>query len=126
MTSPMERTRSELKNRGIINQIVERYFPKSRKYPFGCKEDFLNIIDLIALDSGIVGIQVFGSDVMPHKKKIMHEHKSKTIAWLDNGGRLECHGWRKRKKKRGGKAMVWSARIFDVILMNNELFWEER
>ena len=84
--SHMQRTRAELKKRGIINQIVERYFPKSRKYPFGCKEDFLNIIDLIALNDGILGVQICGSDYQSHVRKI-REQKTNTIAcWKMAGG----------------------------------------
>lgn len=126
MASPMERTKAELKKAGIIHQVVERYHPKSKKYPFGCKEDFLNIIDLIALDSGVVGIQVCGTDWKPHQRKIMDDQKENSLAWLENGGRLEVWGWRLVKKKRGGKAMIWKPRIADVMIIQGELYWEER
>ena len=125
MSSHMQRTRAVLKKRGIINQIVERYFPKSRKYPFGCKEDFLNIIDLIALDDGILGIQICGSDYQSHVRKI-REQKTNTIAWLENGGRFEIHSWRKYLKKRGGKAKEWKCKITDVLLHDGEIYFEER
>lgn len=124
--TPMTRTKAELKSHDIIHRVVERYHPRSAKYPFGCKEDLLNIIDLIALDCGIVGIQVCGTDWAEHKRKIMEDEKENTFAWLDNGGRLEVWGWRKRKKKRGGKAMYWSPRIADVSIVHGELYWEER
>jgi len=127
MTSPMVRTKAVLKERGIIHGVVERYHPKSKKYPFGCKEDFLNIIDLIALDNGILGIQVCGLDVGTHKKTIMIEQKSNTIAWLKDGkARLEIWAWRKLKKVKGKKATFWSPRIIDILLVNGELYWEER
>ena len=122
----MQRTKSELKKYGIIHQVVERYFPPSKKYPFGLKEDFLNIIDVIALDNGMVGIQVCGSDLNAHKHKIMYLKRNNTIAWLSNNGRLEIWSWRKLKKKRGMKATYWKPRIIDIILVNNELYWEER
>ena len=126
MTSHMERTKARLKSDNIHHQVVERYHPRTKKYPFGCKQDLFNIIDLIALDNGIVGIQVCGSDLPQHKRKIMEDEKSNTRAWLENKGRLEVWAWRKLKKKRGGKAMVWTPRIIDVLVVNNELYWEER
>ena len=124
--TPMQRTKRELKKQGIIHQVVERYHPRSKKYPFGCKQDLFNIIDLIGLDAGIVGIQVCGTDLMPHKRKIMHDEKANTRAWLENNGRLEVWAWRKLKKKRGGKAMVWKPRIVEVLLVDNELYWKEQ
>ena len=86
-----------------------------------------HIIDLIALDNGVVGIQVCGSDWAPHVRKITEEHSAYTVAWLQQPGtRLELHGWRKVKKKRGGKLMIWKPRIADILLINNALFVEER
>ena len=126
MASNMQRTKAELKKYGIIHQVVERYFPPSKKYPFGFKEDLLNIIDVIALDNGIVGIQVCGSDLNAHKRKIMVDKRNNTIAWLTNNGRLEVWAWRKLKKVRGGKAMYWAPRIIDILIVDGELYWEER
>ena len=106
-TSPMMRTKSELKKYGIPHGIVERWIARARK-----RVDLFGIIDLIALDNGVVGVQVCGSDFAPHKKKIMEEEKENTLKWLSQkGARLEVWGWRKLKKKRGGKAMYWSPRI---------------
>jgi hypothetical protein len=122
----MERTKKELKSRHIWHEIVERWFPRSKKYPFGCRKDLFGIIDLIALDKGIVGIQVCGRDWMQHQEKIMIEKKENTIRWLSNHARLEVWGWRKLKKVRGKKAMIWVPRIADVILDKGGLYWEER
>jgi len=124
--SPMVRTKAELKLHGIIHRVVERYHPRSKKYPFGCKEDLLNIIDLLAFDNGIVGIQVCGTDWKDHQRKIMEDEKENAFTWLENGGRLEVWGWRSLKKKRGGKAKYWSPRIADVSIIQGELYWEER
>ena len=124
--SPMERTKAELKKHGIWHEVVERWLPRSKKYPFGLRKDLFSIIDLIALDNGIVGIQVCGKDWMEHHRKIMSEKKENAIRWISNGGRLEIHGWRKRKKKRGMKATYWSPRIADVFISRGELYWEER
>lgn len=88
--------------------------------------DLFHIIDLLVLDGGFLGIQVCGSDWTPHVKKITVEHKENTVDWLEAGGRIELWGWRKLKKKRGGKAMIWKPRIADVFLINGDLRLEER
>ena len=120
--SPMERTKKRLKDAGIIHWIVEHYNPWSKT-----RQDLFHIIDLLSLDNGVVGIQICGSDWMPHIRKITEEHAAYTVAWLQQPGtRLELHGWRKVKKKRGGKLMIWKPRIADVLLINNALFVEER
>ncbi len=121
MKSPMQRTKAELKKQGIINGVVERWIQRARK-----RIDLFGIIDLIALDNGVVGIQVTGSDFSSHKIKIMEDEKENTLVWLKNGGRLEVWGWRKLKKVRGKKATYWSPRIADVLIVNKELYWEER
>ena len=87
--------------------------------PYGKTLDFLHIIDLMALDPnrGVVGIQVCGSDVPSHMKKIKEQHVNNTIAWLETPGTsLEVWGWRKVKQKRGGKAMIWQPRIIPITL----------
>ena len=120
--SPMERTKKALKEAGITRWSVEHYNPWSRT-----RRDLFNIIDLLALDNGIVGIQVFGEDFSQHVKKITEEHAAYTVAWLQQpGARIEFWGWRKVKKKRGGKLMIWKPRIADILLINNAIFVEER
>lgn len=126
-SSHMQRTKKQLRDQNILHWIVERNFPPSRKHPNGCKEDLFNIIDLLALDNGVVGVQVCGTDWMPHVYKITQEHADKTRAWLRQPGtRLELWGWRKVKKKRGGKLMIWKPRIADIFLVGNNVFIEER
>jgi len=126
MKSPMEMTREELNNHNIVNQIVERYFPRSKKYPFGCKQDFLNIIDLIALSNGVLGIQVCGSDYQPHVRKLRTDEKANVIAWLSEPGtRLQIWSWRKKLKKRGGKIKKLVLHIADITIENGEIYFEE-
>lgn len=88
--------------------------------------DLFNIIDVLVLDNGFLGIQVCGSDYSSHRKKIMEEESENTRAWLESGGRLEIWGWRQLKIKRGGKAKKWVPRIADVLLVSGDLYWEER
>jgi len=128
MTSPVQEMTKVLRKNNIQYDFTERHFPRSKKYPFGHSQDLFNIIDIIALDDGILGIQVCGGegDYMKHVRKIIEEYKSNTINWIVNGGRLELWAWRRVKVKRGGKRMVWRPRIADILLAGSELYVEER
>lgn len=120
-TSPMQRTLEVIKKNETKYWIVEIYKTWAKR-----KVDLFNIIDLLVLDDGFLGIQVCGTDWAPHVRKLMGDESENTRAWLENQGRLELWGWRKIKKKRGGKAMVWKPRIADILLINGELIFEER
>ena len=125
MATPMQRTLSDLRKYNIPYWVVENYNHFTKK-----RTDLFNIFDVLALDNGFVGVQVCGVDIGPHKEKILVDHVENTTIWLKNGGRVEVWAWRKLKKlkKNGkkGKQTIWVARIFDVLLVNNELYWEER
>ena len=121
MATPMTRTLEVIKKDNLKYWIVEIYKTWAKR-----KVDLFNIIDLLVLDNGILGIQVTGSDFASHKTKIMEDEKENTFAWLSEGARLEVWGWRRLKKKRGKKAMFWAPRIADVLIVNKELYWEER
>ena len=120
--TPMQRTLEVIKKDGLKYWIVEHWNQYSRK-----RQDLFNIIDVLVLDGGMVGFQVCGSDMASHKKKILEDEKENTFAWLSQpGARLEVWGWRKLKKKRGMKATEWRPRIADILIVNGELYWEER
>ena len=88
MTSRLERTTA------ILRQSNIPYWKVEYRNTFAGKTiDLFHIIDIVALDNGIVGLQICGSDYQPHIRKITEEHKGYTRAWLENGGRLELHGW---------------------------------
>lgn len=118
--TPMQRTRAVLKENNLKSWIVEYWNPWAKH-----RIDLFNIIDMIVLDSGIIGIQVCGSDLSSHKTKIMEEYKDNTFAWLNAGGLLKVWAWRKLKKKRGGNATYWKPRIITVSIVQGELYWEE-
>ena len=122
MTTPMQRTLSVLKKDNLKYWRVEVWnsFMKRRI-------DLLNIIDLLVFNTGsILGIQICGSDLASHKKKIMETEQGNTITWLKTKAFLQVWAWRKLKKVKGKKATYWKPRIIDVTLAGNELFWEER
>jgi len=125
MTSRLAMTTAEFRKLDIPYWIVENYNSFNKK-----RVDLFHIFDLIVLDNGIVGIQVCGKDIEEHRQKMMVEHAANTIAWLENKGRAEVWAWRKKKARlksgKIGKSYRWSPRIFDVLLVSGELYWEER
>jgi len=120
-TTPMQRTLQIIKSKKLKYCIVEVWNQWARR-----RIDLFNIIDILVLDGGFLGIQVCGTDYASHKKKIMVDEKENTMAWLNSGGRLEVWGWRQLKIKRGGKAKKWTPRISDVLIVSGNLCWEER
>lgn len=114
-TSNTQRTIRELKNRGLVCAIVEKW--NAFAGPHGIRQDLFGIIDVIALDPerGVIGVQCCGSDFAPHVRKITEERAQETMDWLSTPGTvLEIWGWRKLKKVKGGKAMVWKPRIQEI------------
>lgn len=105
-----QRTLRALEQRGCVCGMVERYNPYSQK-----RHDLFGIFDLIAMyPNQIYGIQSTTSDFTGHDKKILAEPRA--IEWLKCGGGIELWAWRKVKKKRGGKLMVWQPRIKSYTL----------
>lgn len=127
MSKYTQKTLKALGEQGCITGMVERFIaqagvaipvkgnPHLRKRT-GIRVDLFGIIDLIALrplgnsSYELVGVQCFGSDFAEHKRKVL----ASKIApiWLASGAAIEIHGWRKLKVKRGGKAEVWTPRIY--------------
>ena len=112
-TSPTQRTLAYCKKLGRTSGIVEKWnsFIKIRQDLFG----FIDII-CIDKDKGIVAVQSTGSAHSEHIKKLTVDRKEIVTEWLKSGAPLELISWRKVKKVRGGKAMVWKPRICDFTL----------
>ena len=103
--SATQRTLEYLKIKGYNYQVVERWnhFAKRR-------QDLFGIIDIIAMNGyQVLGIQSCGKSFSDHDKKILESPYSKE--WVKSGCGLVLIGWRKVKKVRGGKQMVWKPRI---------------
>lgn len=121
--SPTQRTLAALKEQGRICGMVERF--NRHGGPFGIRQDLFNIIDIIALDFkvGVVGVQSTGQDFAGHWKKLTEEKSKESHDWLRTPGTtLELWGWRKVKKVRGGKAMIWKPRVAQITLDDLKLF----
>lgn len=122
--SPTQRTLEYCKEVGRKSGIVERFI-KSKG--FGHRSDLFNIIDIICLDKekGIVGVQSTGTAHTQHIRKIVEEESQNTKDWLEYAS-LELISWRKIKKNRGGKLMIYKPRIVDFYLQDGEIKYTER
>ena len=115
--SPTQRTLREQRNQGRRCAIVEKWNAYAGKC--GLHFDMFGIIDVIALDPerGVIGVQSCGNSFAAHYRKITIEKYQETLDWLQTPGTaLELWAWRKVKKKRGGKQMVWRPRIKEITL----------
>jgi len=106
--SNTQRTLRALKQQGYISGIVERFNPYAGE--FGKRIDLFGFIDIISIKPiGICAVQSCGSDFRKHDKKILENEYAPE--WIKAGGSIELWGWRKVKKKRGGKQMMWEPRV---------------
>jgi len=119
--SPTQRTLRALRERGLVCAIVERWNPfggpmrPDGSGRVGRRNDLFGILDIIALDPerGVVGIQSCGGNFAAHLRKMQEEMAQEVSDWLRTPGTvLELWAWRKIKKARGGKAMIWEPRIY--------------
>ena len=109
------RTLKFVRDLGYTAGMVERFLSFAGK--FGKRVDLFNIIDLIAIKPGeILGVQSCGSAFSEHFKKMLNEEGTKQ--WLEAGGKLWLVGWRKIKRKRGGKLKVWAPRIYKFSVLD--------
>ena len=117
MSSNTQRTIKYYRELGWHIGKVEQWNQFAGKY--GQRKDLFGFIDLIAINGDdILAIQSCGTAFSEHDKKILEDDKIKESAktWLKSGGRIVLIGWRKVKKKRGGKAMIWAPRIKEYLL----------
>lgn len=120
--SNLSRTLTALRNLDIMCEKVEHWNQHDKK-----RHDLFGFIDILAVYSkGIIGVQCFGSDFSVHRDKILEEKQEICKKWLMSGAKIEFWGWRKIKVKRGGKAVRWKPRIWDVILEKEEIRFNER
>ena len=115
--TPTQRTLRHLRNQGWICDIVERFNPYAG--PYGKRIDAFHFMDILCMaENGIVAVQSCGQNFAEHEKNILSN--SLAYEWLRCGGRLLLIGWRKVKKKRGGKLLVWAPRIKEFDLQDFE------
>ncbi len=110
MSSPTTRTLELLRRNGYEAAIVERFNHYSKT-----RHDLFGFADILAMGHGfILGVQTTSaSNTSSRRAKILAEPRAK--AFLENKGRIFIHGWRKKKKKKGGKAMVWHCNETEIL-----------
>jgi len=121
MSIATQRTIRELKNQGRRCAIVEKW--NAFVGPHGIRQDLFGIIDILALDPkrGVVGVQCCSGGMAAHVRKITEDHAQETLDWLQTPGTsLEIWSWSKRKKKRGGKALIWKPTIREIKIEDIE------
>ena len=117
--SHMVRTLEALRAAGYLADKAEawiQYAPADprRKIRPGERRDLFGWIDVVALRPGeILAVQVCGTDVQAHLRKIQGERGEAFDAWIAAGGIAQVWGWRKVKAKRGGKMLVWRPRVLE-------------
>lgn len=119
--SPTQRTLQYLRNVGHVPGMVERFNSYGGK--FGVRVDLFNFIDIISLSgSNIWGVQSFGYSWSSHIKKLKEpEILFNAKTWIASGGRILYIGWRKVKKKRGGKQMIWKPRLAEITINGDDI-----
>lgn len=101
-----QRSLKHLRQHGYLCQVIERWnaFAKIRVDLFG-------FIDIVAVErSGLFGIQVTTqNNHATRRNKIQQLGEART--WLEAGGRILIHSW--KKKQKGGR-QVWEVRIEEI------------
>lgn len=103
-TSPTQRTLAMCRKQGWDIAVVEKWNQWAR-----VRQDLFGFIDLVLIDgTNIIGIQATsGSNTSARVKKIAAEPRA--AKWLESGGRIMVHGWRKLKKTKR-----WECREIEV------------
>lgn len=119
MSSLQARTIAECRELGRITGIVERYVPGAVNNGAGYRSDLFGSFDLVSIDQKehcIVGIQVSDSGSrLAHLRKFGAEpQRTKLLAWLAVGGRIELWCWSLRKLKRNSKAVRWCGTVYEI------------
>jgi hypothetical protein len=97
---------------GYKCDMVERWVKSPRHPAGGFRQDYLNIIDFLAIKpKETIGVQSCGLDFAAHQQKIFNDYPDNLKLWLQAGNKFHLIGWRKVKKERGKKIEIWKPRI---------------
>ena len=107
--SPTQRSKQLLSDNGWTVAIVERWNPHAR-----IRQDLFGFADLLAIKPNMAPLlaQVTSTGWQSRIDKILDEPLA--LLALRSGFRIEVHGWRKLKVKRGGKAVRWTPKIIPI------------
>ena len=118
--SSVQRTLRACREQGRFVDKCEQYNPyggarRPDGTPIGVRVDLFQFIDIIAIDTdAIVAIQACSGSGAEHRKSIFENDYAK--AWFRAGGKIELWVWRKIKKHRGGKQLVWQPKIEQLTI----------
>lgn len=110
--SPAARTLEELRKRGMLAQVVERWNAHARR-----RLDLFGFIDVVALDGqpGVLGVQTTTADHVSHRlEKLRTEVAGAMLRWIEAGNRLVIHGWAKRGPRDTRKRWTLTERHITV------------
>lgn len=126
--TPTERTLKWLREKQGLrvekHHCVERWIARPDLPGGGFRADYAGILDYIVPDvaRGVhVGVQSCGEAFSEHRKKILGEGSGAARDFLACSGEVWLVGWRKVKKKRGGKAMEWKPRVEEFAVVDGSL-----
>lgn len=103
MGSPTQRTLAEMRKRGYLAEVVEKWIPQARR-----RRDLAGFIDVLCFKYGeILGVQATSDDNVSKRVRKTSEHENVGIV-RSAGVRLLVHGWRKNRSGR------WQLREVDV------------
>ena len=108
MSSPTQRTIAELKKRGYMTAITERWNPYAH-----IRQDLYGIIDVLAVSPslGTLGVQTTSTSNLSARVKKCRESAEVGIL-LAAGWHIECWGWSKKGER--GRRKVWTLREVDM------------
>ena len=113
--SPTQRTLKYLRDAGYYCDMVERWIQNPKHPAGGFRKDYMGFGDILAFSEySTLLVQSCGQSYAKHLRDLLTNLN--VPLWLANPNRkLILIGWRKVKKVRGGKAMVWKPRIKEIL-----------
>jgi hypothetical protein len=93
--SPTARSLVELRRRGAIAAVVERWVPGAR-----ARRDFLGFAEVLAIERGRPGVQAIPACTVGNRSKRLARLATEPVrghvrAWVGAGNRLAVWGWAK-------------------------------
>lgn len=107
--TPTQRTLAALRADGYTAAVVERWNPHAR-----IRQDLFGIVDILAVRGAeTLAVQTTaGSGVSARVRKLTSSDALPLLRMA--GWRIEVHGWRKVKVRRGGRVARWQCRIVNM------------
>ena len=107
--SPTQRTLAELRKRGYIAHIVEKWNPFAK-----IRQDFGGFADILAYKPEIPGVLAIQttSDSNIANRVAKSSQNSNLRAWLASGASFEVWGWGRKGKR--GKRKIWTLRSVSI------------